>query len=338
MPSPLPLPPPLDLIERGKRRERLLIRAFAGRRRCGAAFGFGDVEGVAGALLAGLVHFRQAVAVRFAAFAAAAFDVWGFFLEADALVVEAEEHQCLVRGHAGDRRGIIVAPGVVAIAGGEGGLHQRHFDALIACFQRELHFAGEGGALAAAGVEGGVAEAGGGGGEADVGGGAERGEERLFGGAIERATGEGAQLHPARRSADRAGLAGVGLWFGCVEVRMGDDERRVPFGGEGGVAGAAFEHGRAVDVEAARCLACVAGAAERGEEGGVFLGLTAVEGAGSGHLTVFRNEIQHCKGGAGGCSLSPLAGRGSGRGGLGCGIFLPDCPSPGLALLGHPLP
>ena len=74
----------------------------------------------------------------------------------------------------------------------------------------------------------------------------------------------------------RAGAAGA------VEAGVGGGEGDLPFGGEGGVSGAALGVGGAVDAEAARGQAGVAGLRERLQEAGVLQRLAAGEGAGRG--------------------------------------------------------
>lgn len=206
------LAPAGDLIERRQvYRPRRRIRV--GQRRF-AAFvtgGFGDVEGFAGAGLAGFVHCRQAVAVCVARFAAAAFDVRWLFLEVDRPVVQVEELQRLVRGHRRDRWGSVVAPFVMVVRAWQGTGQQRELDRLVAGREREAHLAGEGGASFAAGVEGGVAEPGGGGREADIGGDGERGEKGLLGGVVEAVGGRAAELETAVGGSCRRGR-GVGAW------------------------------------------------------------------------------------------------------------------------------
>lgn len=166
------LAPAGNLIER-RQVYRVLRRIRVGQRRLAAfvAGGFGDIEGFAGAGLAGFVHCRQAVAVRVARFAAAAFDVRWLLLEVDRPVVQVEELERLVRGHRRDRWGRVVAPFIMVVRARQGTGQQRELDGLVAGREREAHLAGEGGAGLAAGVEGGVAEPRGGGREADVGGG-----------------------------------------------------------------------------------------------------------------------------------------------------------------------
>ena len=208
------LAPAGDLIERRQvYRPRRWIRVHQRRFSALVAGGFGEVEGFAVQGLAGFVHCRQAVAVGFARFAAAALEVERFLLEVDRAVVQMEELQRLVRGHRWDRRGIVVAPRVMVVRAGQESGDQRGLDLFVAGRQRETHLAGEGGAGFAAGVEGGVAEAGGGGREADVGGGGKRGEEGLLGGVVEAVGGRAAELEAAVGGSCRGGGS---VWEGGV--------------------------------------------------------------------------------------------------------------------------
>ena len=60
---------------------------------------------------------------------------------------------------------------------------------------------------------------------------------------------------------------------------VGQRQRGVPFGGEGGVAGAALGEGGAVDADLSRGEPGVTGAGEDGEESAVLALLSGGEGA-----------------------------------------------------------
>ena len=88
-------------------------------------------------------HRAQPLGVGLPGLAAALAAVGPVPAQADALVVEEEQLQCLVGGHRRDRRRVVVAPGIVLVAFRQAAASDGLLDAVVAHASAQAHLAGE---------------------------------------------------------------------------------------------------------------------------------------------------------------------------------------------------
>lgn len=220
----------------------------------------------------------------------------GAAVEAGAVAV-AEELKRLIGRHRGKRGGRrLLFPAEAAFRpfeeaeAGEGALRRRPFETVRPLLQRRLHFARKGGVAGGAAVEAGMGEPRLAGGGADAVAGCKGDEKGVLGRAGDGARGGGAKLEASGAGSGGGGLAGRG----GRQSGLRGGERPAPGGGEGGVAGPALQVGGAVDAEAARGEAGVAGLGKGAEEAGVFLALAGVQGAGHKASPGWRSQPMVC--------------------------------------------